>query len=196
MMVNNLTGQTFGRLTVIKRNGSNKRCRAIWSVKCECGKEFDVLGNSLTTGNTLSCGCLQKEKAKVNMQDVHTKQWSNEEFISFKRQDMRERFTTHGARNRENLDPLYSTWNAMIGRCNFISSYVRKQIHVCREWRDSFPSFRGWAISHGYERGKHLDRKDNSKNYEPGNCQFLTPEDHAKKSGEEHREYYKLKKEG
>lgn len=37
-----LTGQRFGRLTVIKRNGTNQHRRAIWRCKCDCGKYTNV----------------------------------------------------------------------------------------------------------------------------------------------------------
>jgi 5-methylcytosine-specific restriction endonuclease McrA len=58
----NLTGMIFGRLTVIglSRFIGNK---SIWKCLCSCGTELDVIGNSLSTGNTRSCGCLLSESA-------------------------------------------------------------------------------------------------------------------------------------
>lgn len=53
-----LTGQRFGRLTVIKRVGTNKHRRAIWRCKCDCGKYTNVIAPDLLSGNTKSCGCL------------------------------------------------------------------------------------------------------------------------------------------
>ena len=61
-----LTGQRFGRLTVIKRNGTNQHRRAIWRCKCDCGKYKDVCAAELLSGNTKSCGCWFKEKHKYN----------------------------------------------------------------------------------------------------------------------------------
>jgi len=55
-----LTGQKFGRLTVIRRNYPNGKNGANWLCKCECGKEKVVNGANLRRGNTKSCGCLQK----------------------------------------------------------------------------------------------------------------------------------------
>lgn len=60
--IRDLTGQTFGKLTVVSFAGSYKRCHAKWLCKCECGNEKTVTGNSLTKGNTKSCGCLAKSK--------------------------------------------------------------------------------------------------------------------------------------
>lgn len=57
-----LTGQKFGRLTVLSyaetRNG-----RARWLCRCDCGKEKTVDTASLKSGKTKSCGCLNLEKA-------------------------------------------------------------------------------------------------------------------------------------
>ncbi len=55
----NLVGQRFGKLVVIEMlEERNKNGRIIYKCKCDCGSEVEVLGNSLTTYHTLSCGCL------------------------------------------------------------------------------------------------------------------------------------------
>lgn len=54
---NDLVGQKFGRLTVIAFAGKNKRGQSLWSVRCECHQEKVVIGYSLRTGGTKSCGC-------------------------------------------------------------------------------------------------------------------------------------------
>ena len=51
-----LTGQKFGRLTVIERV-ENKGKRVAWLCQCECGNEKVIVGQSLKSGNTMSCGC-------------------------------------------------------------------------------------------------------------------------------------------
>lgn len=61
-----LTGQKFGRLTVLDFYGSDKRRESIWRCQCECGNITNVLGSNLRKGYTKSCGCLQKEKAGKN----------------------------------------------------------------------------------------------------------------------------------
>ena len=65
-----LTGQRFGRLTVIERRGSDKNKKALWLCKCECGNEVVVRGVSLTNGNTKSCGCYNSEKASKRTKDL------------------------------------------------------------------------------------------------------------------------------
>jgi hypothetical protein len=56
-----ITGQKFGRLTVIRREPNDKWENTRWLCKCSCGKSKIILVTSLTSGATKSCGCLQKE---------------------------------------------------------------------------------------------------------------------------------------
>ena len=63
----NLKGMRFGRLVVMKRVGTSLNDRhPIWRCKCDCGKKTDVRSCDLKSGNTKSCGCMGKEKAKRN----------------------------------------------------------------------------------------------------------------------------------
>lgn len=57
-----LTGQTFGKLTVIVKASKQGDKRVMWECVCECGNKTIVSGNSLSSGKTQSCGCLQKER--------------------------------------------------------------------------------------------------------------------------------------
>ena len=54
----NLIGQRFGELEVVVEAESNGFSR--WLCKCDCGNTKIVLGRSLTSGNTKSCGCCRK----------------------------------------------------------------------------------------------------------------------------------------
>ncbi len=72
---------------------------------------------------------------------------------------------------------LYKVWQMMKDRCFNKNStgykwYGGRGISVCREWAESYPVFREFALSHGYEVGLQIDRKNNDGNYEPGNCRF------------------------
>jgi hypothetical protein len=58
----NLLGQKFGRLTVIAEAGRSKHNKMLWLTRCGCdGKQKVVVGSTLISGRTQSCGCLQKE---------------------------------------------------------------------------------------------------------------------------------------
>lgn len=54
-----LIGQKFGKLTVIKREGSDKFYSALWLCQCECGNTKIISGYSLRRGASNSCGCLK-----------------------------------------------------------------------------------------------------------------------------------------
>lgn len=55
-----LTGQVFGRLTVIEPAPSLNRATR-WVAQCSCGKELVTRTASLLSGRTNSCGCLKLE---------------------------------------------------------------------------------------------------------------------------------------
>lgn len=64
-----MTGQKFGRLTVVERAGSI-RGLAAWLCRCECGGEVVVPGASLRSGNTSSCGCINRDNMRNNAKDL------------------------------------------------------------------------------------------------------------------------------
>lgn len=64
-------GKRFGRLTVIGYEGRerrhNEKSRAtinLWKCRCDCGREVTVPQSELQRGESQSCGCLQKERAR------------------------------------------------------------------------------------------------------------------------------------
>jgi len=77
--VNDLTGQRFGMLTVLRREGSYASGGgATWRCKCDCGKECMGIGSVLRKGDKKSCGCStslmqRKTKSKFPFSDGITK---------------------------------------------------------------------------------------------------------------------------
>lgn len=61
-----LTGQSFGRLKVIKRASKHKSSdgHAYWICLCTCGNITEVRGSLLRTKKTKSCGCAAIENLK------------------------------------------------------------------------------------------------------------------------------------
>ena len=57
-----LTGIRFGRLTALKATEKRKpNGSVVWLCRCSCGRTVEVSEDSLVQGNTISCGCRQKE---------------------------------------------------------------------------------------------------------------------------------------
>lgn len=56
-----MTGQRFGRWTVVERDGSTSLGYAKWKCRCDCGGEKTVHGRYLRNGMSTSCGCYQRE---------------------------------------------------------------------------------------------------------------------------------------
>ncbi len=68
--VNDLSGQKFGRLTVLDKHkrqavGSNKdKKETYWWCRCDCGATKWICAQNFLKGTTKSCGCLRHEIAK------------------------------------------------------------------------------------------------------------------------------------
>ncbi len=70
--VQDLTGQQFGRLTVMERapdyiSPADGKRFVMWRCRCECGAVVDIMAHNLLHGSTRSCGCLRRETSRVNM---------------------------------------------------------------------------------------------------------------------------------
>ena len=59
-----LTGKTFGKLTVLQRSPKKER-KIYWDCECECGNHITVVGDALRQGIQLSCGCIHSKTEKL-----------------------------------------------------------------------------------------------------------------------------------
>ena len=76
-----LTNKRFGRLLVIKRVknyvGKDGSKRTRWLCRCNCGKSKKILGQSLKSGDTTSCGCFNKDNKRKKLIDQTGKRFGN-----------------------------------------------------------------------------------------------------------------------
>ena len=60
-------GNKYGRWTILKYIRQNKNGQSMWRCKCDCGTIRIIIGASLKSGNSKSCGCYNREQLrKVN----------------------------------------------------------------------------------------------------------------------------------
>lgn len=145
-----LTGQTFGKLTVISIDHFQKHERGTkvyWLCKCSCGKYKIARSDCLKDGGVKSCGCAYSDR--IGSQE----NWS---------------------RSR-----LYSIYKHMVDRCYNKKNkkyymYGGKGIEICDEWKNSFKSFKEWSLCHEYNNELTIDRIDGDKGYSPNNCRWVS----------------------
>ena len=56
-----LTGQRYGRLTVLKRTENGNHGQTCWLCRCDCGIEKTFQSDNIRSGHTKSCGCFRRE---------------------------------------------------------------------------------------------------------------------------------------
>ncbi len=62
-----LTNQRFGRLIALEPTPERQNHSVVWKCLCDCGNTVFVSVSKLTSGNTQSCGCLQKDSTRKNL---------------------------------------------------------------------------------------------------------------------------------
>lgn len=156
-MARDITGQRFARLLVLHEEArvtaSGHRTR-VCQVQCDCGSVFFAAKNNITGSKTKSCGCLQRGLTAS-------------------------RFRTHGecsGPHRSHRTPEYRTWRRIIESCEKESLPVYQRIgalgvRVSPQWRAEFSQFLA-DVGRKPTPWHALERIDESRNFEPGNCEW------------------------
>ena len=133
----------FGRLTVVSFSGlSGNAPTAYWTCICQCGSMRNIIGTSLSSGKSKSCGCLSRERSSLGC-DPYEAIYRN---------------LKRGAVNRGHEVTL--TFPQYL-------SFIGLPCHYCEYdliWHERIASKYGRNANH------NLDRKDNSIGYSLDNC--------------------------
>lgn len=148
------TGERYSEWVVLSETGKkNIANQPMFSCQCVCGNVRNVSSAALRFAKSKNCGCRRYAALKVNL-------------------------SKHGRGT-----PEYVAWSHIKQRClnpddHGYQDYGGRGISVCSRWMD-FDNF--YSDMGPRPSAKHsIDRVDNNRGYEPGNCRWTTSDIQAR----------------
>ena len=146
----NMAGKRYNSLVVVSElKARNKNGHIVYECVCDCGNRKVILGASIRTGATKSCGCLV---SKVNGKHFMEGTPIYRTWVSMKSR-------------------CFNSNN------NNYSKYGGRGISMCSKWASSFKSF--YADMGDIPKNTSIDRIDNNKGYSLDNCKWSTKKEQA-----------------
>lgn len=149
-----ITGQTFGHLTVTRMLPTPCGKNSLVEAVCRCGTVKQFTAGDIAKGSTKSCGCLRKEILDK---------------------------TTHGLKHHPAYAVWHAMHSRCYVPSNDdFHNYGGRGIAIAYEWHKSNPdglkNFCAWYDAH-QEDGLTVDRRNNDAGYSSANCRFATPKE-------------------
>lgn len=147
LFIEDIAGERFAELVAIRFDRLDRFGKAMWLVKCDCGREKVINASAMKAGLTTSCGCRKQRLARKGVEDISQAYWRKLEKSALQR-DLYFSITKQQA------------WNLFVKQ--------NKKCALSGVEITLYPNWDKYRLQTG-----SLDRKDSSKGYSIDNIQWV-----------------------